>query len=434
MKRRRSEQERALIERARGLLPAGVRGVTADPERAILVRRARGARLWDESGNEYVDHLLGSGSIVLGHAHPAVNAAVREALDRGSSYLLACDLAVRLAEEIVDAVPCAERVSFHSSGSEATFFAMRLARAFTGRDRILKFEGGFHGMSDYALQSTQWTARPGGAPRPAPDSAGIPAAVAGTVVTAPFNDLERTGEIIERFSENLAAVIVEPMQRTIPPRPGFLAGLRDLCRRHGILLIFDEIVTGFRLAYGGAQERYGVVPDLCAVGKTLSAGFPLSAVCGRADVMALADPSITPRERHVKLTGTYSGNPVSCAAALATLAELRRPGVYQRLETSGRRLMEGMTAVFADAGIAVQITGEPAAFEVWFTDREILDLAAMRTADVSRQSRFAALLFDQGVLKGHEKFFVSLAHGEEELERTLAAAAEAARELAAGGG
>jgi glutamate-1-semialdehyde 2,1-aminomutase len=387
----------------------------------MVVASGRGARIVDVSGNEYVDYLLGSGPMLLGHAHPAVVAAVREHLERGASYLMVSEPAIRLAEELVAIVPCAEAVSFHSTGTEAVFFALRLARAWRRRDKVLKFEGGFHGMSDYALMSNQWTRTPGELPAAVPNSTGIPAAVAADVLVAPFNDLERTTAIIERHHEGLAAVVVEPLQRTIPPRPGFLAGLREATAHYGIALVFDEVVTGFRLALGGAQERYGVVPDLCALGKSISAGHPLGVLCGRRDIMMLADPERREAGDAVQLTGTYSGNPISCVAALACIAELRKPGVYERLEATGRRLMRALEDALGAARIPVRVLGEPAVFQPWFTEEDVVDHRSSLKADVRRGLRFVDRLLDRGVLKAHEKFFVSTAHGEDEVAATIAA-------------
>ena len=424
----RSAREAALLEAAARCAPATVRP-TASADQAMVVREAHGSRIVDWSGNEYIDYLLGSGPMLLGHAHPAVAAAVREQLERGSTYLLASEPAIRLAEEIVKAVPCAEMVCFNGTGSESTFFAMRLARAYRRRDRILKFEGAFHGMSDYALMSNQWTAAPHEYPRPAPNSAGIPRAIEGEVLIAPFNDIETTAALNEAHHDELAGVIVEPLQRTIPPRPGFLSGLREVTTRFGIPLIFDEVVTGFRLAFGGAQEYYGVVPDLCALGKSISGGHPISVVCGRAEIMKLVEPAARAGAGHVAQTGTFSGNPISAVAALATLAELRKPGVYDRLFATGRTLMTALQRLLDDAGIPARVTGEPPAFEVWFTEREIADFRSTLAADRAMHARFSALLLERGVLKAHEKFFVSTAHDDEDVRLTLAAFASVVDEL-----
>ena len=428
-RRPRSAREAELLELTARYLPGGVRNATASPELAMVVQEARGARIFDCSGNQYVDYLLGSGPMLLGHAHPAVVAAVRDQLERGATYLMVNEPAIRLAEAIVEAVPCAEKVSFHSTGSEATFFALRLARAFRRREKVLKFEGAFHGMHDYALMSNQWTAAPRPFPQPVANSAGIPRCLEGEVLIAPFNDAEAAVRLIERHHDELAGVIVEPLQRTIPPRPGFLQALRDATRRHEVPLIFDEIVTGFRLAYGGAQEYYGVVPDLCALGKTLSSGHPLSVVCGRADIMAAADPGRQANGDYVALTGTYSGNPISAAAALATLRELRIEGAYQKLFATGRRLMNALQRLLDDAGIAAQVTGEPPAFEAWFTAAPVTDFRSTLTADRTRHARLTDLLLERGVVKAHEKFFVSLAHTEADVELTLAAFRSAIAQL-----
>lgn len=412
------------------MLAGGVRNTTSSPEYALVVKEARGSRVWDCSGNEYIDYLLGSGPMLLGHAHPALTAAVREQLERGSSYLLVNEPAILLAEEIVRAVPCAEKVTFHITGSEATFFAMRLARAYRGRDKILKVEGGFHGMNDYALMSNQWTPSFTDYPSPVPNSAGIPAVLAGEVLIAPFNDLGGTTALVERHHDELAALIVEPLQRTIPPQPGFLAGLRELTSRLGIPLIFDEVVTGFRLAYGGAQEYYGVVPDLCALGKSISGGHPISVVCGKAEILSLADPSRQSGSGPVALTGTYSANPISAVIGLACLRELRRSGAYDSLFATGRRLMTALRELLEDAAIPAQVIGEPPAFEVWFAEHEIRDFRSTLSADLTRHARFTQLLLEHGVMKGHEKFFVSTAHTAEDVTLTIEAFRSAIAALA----
>ena len=264
-------QEKEAVARAARYMPGGANGNTIFQD--VMVRDGKGSRVWDIRGNEYVDYALGSGPMLIGHAHPEVVAAAVEQVVRGTTFFAPNDLEVELAEEIVKAVACAEQVRFSSGGTEATNLAMRVARAYRGREKVLKFEGGYHGMNDYSLMSLM-PSDPPEFPRPAADSAGIPRAVQETVLVAPFNDLEATTSIIERHHDELGAVIVEPMQRVIPPRPGFLEGLREVTRHYEIPLIFDEIVTGFRFAYGGAQEYYGVTPDLCTLGKVVGGGFP----------------------------------------------------------------------------------------------------------------------------------------------------------------
>ena len=285
MARVRTEQEQSLMELARRVLPAGSFGNTpAD----LVIAAGRGGRVWDVSGNEYVDFLLGSGPAFVGHAHLKVVEAVQEQLPKGFTYFAENEHGIRLAAEIVEAVPCAQKVRFVSSGTEADAYAMRVARAFRRRDKILKFEGGYHGMGDYSLMSLS-PKRPGNFPRPVPDSPGIPRSVADDVLIAPFNDADMAASLIKEHRDELGGVIVEPFQRLLAPKPGFLEALREVTAQYEIPLIFDEVVTGFRFAWGGAQEYYGVTPDLCSLGKIIGGGFPLAAIAGRDDIMAQFD-------------------------------------------------------------------------------------------------------------------------------------------------
>jgi glutamate-1-semialdehyde 2,1-aminomutase len=426
----RTAQETELLRLTDELLPSGVRNASINPDYAMVIREARGSRITDCSGNQYIDYLLSSGPMLLGHAHPMIVSAVRNQLERGTSYLMINEPAIRLAERIVALVPCAEKVSFHSSGSEATFFAMRLARAFRKRSKILKFEGGFHGMHDYALMSNQWTHTPADYPLAVPNSAGIPRAIADEVLIAPFNDIDTTSAIIERHHDALGGVIVEPLQRTFPPQPGFLQDLRAVTRRYEIPLIFDEVVTGFRLALGGAQEYYGVTPDICALGKSISAGHPLGVVCGNADIMSMASPARMATGDYVFLTGTFSSNPISATAALACLDELTRPGCYDSLADRGGRLKAALQQLLDEADIPARVTGEPSVFQPWFTDHEVVDFRSSRTSDVGTNLRFIDLLLERGVIKAHEKFFVSAVHSERDIEETLEAFASTVAALA----
>jgi glutamate-1-semialdehyde 2,1-aminomutase len=427
----RTAHEKELLEKTARYLPAGVRNATMNPDLAMVAEGGSGCRIRDMSGNEYIDYLMGSGPLLLGHAHPAVIDAVRNRLDKGSSYLMVNEPAIMLAEAIVKTVPCADKVAFNSTGSESTFFAMRLARAHTGRSKILKFEGAFHGMNDYALMSNQWTGELRDFPTPVPISPGIPPRIEQEVLIAPWNDLETTVSIIEQHADELAGVIVEPLQRTIPPVPGFLQALRDLTRQRGIVLIFDEVVTGYRLALGGAQAYYDVIPDLTALCKGIASGYPISVLCGREEIMDQANPMRQARgEPYVHQTGTFSGNSISATAALATLNELRKPGVYEDLFAKGRRLMEGLRAALNQAGIPAQVTGEPPAFQPWFTTEPIRDFRSTRSADRALDFRFTELLLQRGIVKAHEKFFVSTAHDDEAIETTIAAFRDVASELA----
>src|SRR5207247_942781 len=314
------------------------------------------------------DYLLGSGPMLLGHAHPAVVDAVQRQMARGTSYFIVNEPAIRLAEEIVAAVPCAEQVRYTASGSEATFFALRVSRAYRQRDKIMKFEGGFHGTHDYVLMSVV-PRSPKAFPAPMADSAGIPHVIDGEVLIAPYNDLATTEALIDTHHDELAAVIIEPYQRTIPPAPGFLEGLRRATQRHGVPLVFDEIVTGFRFAYGGAQEFYKVVPDLAAFGKVVAGGFPLACIAGPTAIMRHFDAALDGTPDYVWQAGTFNGNAIAAAAGLATLAELRKPGTYERLFQTGARLKAGLQAAVTKHGVAAQVSGEPPVFDLFFTDR-----------------------------------------------------------------
>jgi glutamate-1-semialdehyde 2,1-aminomutase len=424
----RSDEEQALIDLAHRVLPGGTFGNVATD---IVIRSGRGGRVWDVSGNEYVDFLLGSGPMFVGHAHPEVMSAVLAQIPYGSTFFANNEHGIRLAAEIVEAVSCAEQVRFVSSGSEADLYAMRVARAFRQRDKILKFEGGYHGMSDYSLMSLA-PKRPGNFPQPVPDSPGIPHSVQGEMLIAPFNDAAMAVSLIEEHHDELGGVIVEPFQRLIPPRPGFLQALRDATRAHGIPLIFDEVVTGFRFAYGGAQQYYGVTPDLCTLGKVIGGGYPLAAIAGRADIMAHFDRARIGDERFLVQIGTLSGNPVAAAAGLATLAVLRQPGAYERIFATGRELMAGMSRMLADAGLPAQVVGVPPLFDVVFTADEVVDYRSVLRQDAAMQRRFNAVLRARGVLKGESKFYVSLAHDAADVRQVLdafGAAVAAERQL-----
>ncbi|MCI0545669.1 MAG: aminotransferase class III-fold pyridoxal phosphate-dependent enzyme [Candidatus Rokubacteria bacterium] len=416
---RRSPDELALLDTATRCLPGGVLGGARFPDdSAFVVKRGQGSKLYDVSGREYIDYLLGSGPMVLGHAHPAVVEAVRAQLEHGSTYFLVNEAIVRLAEEICRAVPCAEQVRFTSTGSEATFFALRAARAFRQRDKVMKFEGGYHGSHDYSLMSS--TPRsPKAFPAATPDSAGIPHVLEGEVLIAPYNDLATVEALLAVHGDSLAAVIVEPFQRLIPPAPGFLGGLRALTARHGIPLVFDEVVTGFRFAYGGAQEYYGVVPDLAACGKIIGGGFPLAAVCGRRDIMRAFDPRFDGTEGHVAQTGTLNGNPIAAVAGLATLAELRMPGAYPRLHATGRRLRDGLAGLARASGLPAQVVGESTVFDIVFTEKPVTDYRALLTANAELLKAFNAECLARGVVKGGHKLYISLAHSDEDVARTL---------------
>jgi glutamate-1-semialdehyde 2,1-aminomutase len=416
-----------LIEKARRVLPGGTFGNFPGD---VVIREGRGGRVWDESGREYVDFLLGSGPMLVGHAHPEVTAAAQARITEGTTFFANNRYGIELAEAIVAAVPCAEQVRFVCTGSEADLYAMRAARAFTKRDKILKFEGGYHGMSDYSLMSLA-PKRPGNFPQPIPDSAGIPKSLRDEILVAPFNDLEVVASLVREHKDELAGVILEPLQRIIPPAPGFLEGLRRITAENGILLIFDEVVTGFRLAYGGAQEYYGVVPDLCTLGKVIGGGFPLAAIAGRADIMAHFDRGAVGDDGFMMQVGTLSGNPVAASAGLATLAVLKQPGAYARLFATGRELMGMLGELLKRHGIAAQVTGAPPLFDVVFSPEPVRNYRGTLRGDAEMLRRFNALLRQRGILKGEQKYYVSLAHTPADVRHTRDAWASAIETLAA---
>ena len=418
----RNQIEQDLLAKAARYLPGSGTGNTNYPdELKFLVREGKGGRVWDVSGNEYVDWLMGSGPMILGHAHPAVTEAVSQAVGRGSTFFTTNEQAVMLAEELVNAVPCAEQVRFTTSGTDACFQAMRVARAFTGKEKILKFEGGFHGTSDYAMMSVFASASVE-FPQAEANSGGIPRAISDLMLISQFNDLDTTAAIIDAHKDEIAAVIVEPLQRTLAPNPGFLAGLRKLTADAGLLLIFDEVVTGFRLAYGGAQEFYGVTPDLCSVGKIMGGGYPLAATMGRADVMSVYDRAAVSSDDYVDQIGTLNGNPIACAAGLATLAELRQDGVYDRMRAVGGQLRQALADACTEQGFTVQSVGEDAVFDIYFADHAVQNYRDGLAADAATLGKLNAGLLERRIIKSWpQKFYPSIVHTDEDVAETIAA-------------
>ena len=413
----RSADHEALMARAQQYFPGASNGNAAlSGEHSFVIAGGQGAHVYDPDGRRWIDYLLGSGPMIVGHAHPEVNAAVQEQLDKGSTFFNLNDKAIQLAGEIIDAVACAEQLRFTSTGSEATFFALRVARACRGREKILKFEGGYHGNHDYAVMSTEG--------QPASDSpygvrasSGIPGCLEEEVLIAPFNDLERSAAIIERHHDDLGAVIVEPFQRALSPLPGFLQGLREVTAQYGIPLIFDEVVTGFRFAYGGAQEYYGVVPDLAALGKIIGGGYPLAAVVGGTEMMSyFSRPD--GGGRTIAQVGTLNGNPVAAAAGLATLNVLRRPGSYERLHEVGQRLRDQLQATLREHDVPGQVLGEGPVFHLVFTDQPIRGYRDTLTGDANKNRVFHDALMANGVLKPSAKGYASLVHSDEDLIET----------------
>jgi glutamate-1-semialdehyde 2,1-aminomutase len=412
------------------LLPGGGVTALALPGGAHRVlARGEGSRVWDTDGREYVDYLLGSGPLIVGHAHPKVVAAVERQARLGSTFYAPTEPLIRLAERIVERVPCAEMVQFCVSGSEATLYALRLARAATGRDQVLKFEGGFHGANDYALMSLYPTG-PADYPRAQAGSAGIPPGVADSVLVAPYNDLSTTTTIVEEHAASIAAIIVEPFQRVIAPAPGFLEGLRSLADRFGVVLVFDEVVTGFRWGPASAQGRYGVTPDLASLGKIIGGGYPLAAVAGRREIMALADPSRRSKgETFVYFSGTLNGNPIAAVAGLATLDLLDEPGSYERLFAAGERVRQGLSAVMLGSGLAFQVLGEGPLFQVLLAAGPVTDYRSMQLADGATMKKIASGVFERGFFFTGDKAYISLVHTDEDLDGFVEAFAASLGEL-----
>jgi glutamate-1-semialdehyde 2,1-aminomutase len=341
-------------------------------------------------------------------------------LSKGSTYYFLNEPAIRLADRLVRVVPCGEELHYTGSGTEATFFALRIARAYTKRSKILKFEGAWHGMHDYALWGTVPT-EPSDYPRARVDSAGIPASIGDEVLVAPFNETEPAVALIERHADELAAVIVEPLQRVLVPQPGFLTAIREVTRRHGIVLIFDEIVTGFRIAWGGAQERYDVVPDVATYGKAMAGGFPMACLIGKAEVMGMLDGRRLPRRELSWASGTLNGNPISASAGLAALDVLSQPGTYDHLHHVGGRLRSGLEEIGRRRGVPLRALGEDAVFGVRFLDnpspKTWIDLQAH---DRALGLRWGVECLKRGLLVNpNEKFYLSIAHTDADVDRTL---------------
>jgi glutamate-1-semialdehyde 2,1-aminomutase len=427
----KTTRSRRLFERARQVIPGGV----DSPVRAFgavggaprFVARARGAHLWDADGNRYVDYVGSWGPMILGHADPGVLRAVRAALRHGTSFGAPCELETELAQRVVAAVPSIERVRFVSSGTEATMSALRLARAATGRSRILKFEGCYHGHADALLVA----AGSGVATLGIPGSPGVPEAFTALTVTAPYNDLGAVSDAFARWKGEIACVIVEPVAGNmglVLPEPGFLAGLRELCTRAGALLVFDEVMTGFRVARGGAQERFGVTPDLTCLGKVVGGGLPAAAYGGPAALLDRMAP-----DGPVYQAGTLSGNPLAMAAGCATLDRLAKRGVYARLEQTAQALADGLAAAARHGGVPFTASAIGGMFGFFFHAGPVRDFAAAKKADADAFRTFFAAMLEAGVYLAPSPFeagFVSLAHRPADVSATLRAARAAFEKVA----
>jgi glutamate-1-semialdehyde 2,1-aminomutase len=427
------EKSEELFRKAKELMPGGVnspvRAFRAVGGTPVFLASGRGAHVKDVDGNDYLDFVLSWGPLILGHCHPEVMKALAAVLETGTSFGASTAGEVALAEEILKAFPSAERVRLVNSGTEAILSAVRLARAATRRDKILKFEGCYHGHSDSLLVK----AGSGVATLGLPDSPGVPRVLAELTLTIPFNDFDALENAFRMHQDQLAAALIEPVvgnMGVVPPRPGFLERLRALTEEQGTVLIFDEVITGFRVAYGGAQQLYGIRADLTTLGKVIGGGLPVGAYAGKASLMELVAPS-----GPVYQAGTLSGNPLAVAAGAKTLEVLRRPGTYERLEALGKRLGEGLQEQAKQAGIPLRVNRMGSMLTAFFSSAPVTDYPSAKASDSARFGRFFGKMLKRGVYfppSQFESLFVSTAHSEEEIDRAVASAGEVFREMGSG--
>jgi glutamate-1-semialdehyde 2,1-aminomutase len=410
-----------------GGVDSPVRAFRAVGGEPVVIARGEGPYVYDVDGNRYIDYVCSWGPLILGHAHPAVVEAVRRAAERGTSYGAPTEAEADLAQLIVEAMPSIELLRFVNSGTEATMSALRLARAFTGRDKIVKFEGCYHGHADGLLVQ----AGSGVATLGLPDSPGVPASYAQETLVARFNDVPSVEALFDRQGDAIAAVIVEPVagnMGVVPPQPGFLEALREITRRAGALLVFDEVITGFRVAYGGAQSLYGITPDLTCLGKIIGGGLPVGAYGGRREVMQMLAPN-----GPVYQAGTLSGNPLAMAAGVATLRELQPPGFYERLDALSAKLVESVARAAKSAGVSLWLNRVGSMRTPFFVDAPVTDYASARRSDTKLYARFFHAMLERGVYLAPSQFetvFISSAHTEREIADTVTAAEASFAEIA----
>ena len=423
-------RSRKLFEEAKKHIPGGVnspvrafRSVGGEP---LFIKKAKGSKIVDADGRTYIDYVLSWGPMILGHAHPRVTAALKKAIAGGTSFGAPTELEITLAKMVKKAVPSIEMVRMVSSGTEATMSAIRAARGFTGRDKILKFGGGYHGHGNSLLVK----AGSGVATFGLPDSPGVPADLARLTLTAAYNDLAGVREIAAREGEQLACIIVEPVAGNmgcVPPEPGFLEGLRKVCDQYGIVLILDEVMTGFRVAYGGAQQLYKIKPDLTCLGKVIGGGLPVGAFGGRREIMEMIAP-LGP----IYQAGTLSGNPLAMTAGIETLKLLAKPGVYKTLEKLSAGLEQGLRAAATEAGIPVTFNRVGSMFTGFFTDQKVKDFTSAKTSDTVRFGKFFLSMLKNGVNLAPSQFeaaFMSLAHTKADIDKTIEAARKSLKGL-----
>ncbi|MGE5590352.1 MAG: glutamate-1-semialdehyde 2,1-aminomutase [Bacillota bacterium] len=417
-----------LFAEAKEILPGGVnspvRSFRAVGGQPLFIQRGKGSRVWDVDGNEYIDYVLSYGPLLAGHAHPAVVRAVQEAAERGTSFGAPTEAETELALMIRQAMPAVEMVRLVNSGTEATMSAIRLARAATGRSKIIKFTGCYHGHHDALLVR----AGSGALTLGVPDSPGVPQEIVAHTLTAPYNSLEAVERLFRLYPEEIACIIVEPVvgnMGLVPPEHGYLQGLRQLSQRHGTLLIFDEVMTGFRVAHGGAQARYGIKPDLTTLGKVIGGGLPVGAYGGRRDLMEKVAPA-----GPMYQAGTLSGNPLATAAGVAMLKLLTAPGVYEDLEAKTGRLAQGLKEIADRLGVPLQVAAVGSMFGFFFNEHPVKDFEGATTSNTRRYAAFFTECLDHGVYFAPSQFeagFMSLAHRDADIDRTLEVAEGALR-------
>jgi len=412
-----------LFRIARKIIPGGVnspvRAFTAVGNNPLFIEKAKGSRIYDADGNSYIDYVLSWGPMILGHAHPRVVSALKKAVGKGTSYGAPTALEIELAELVLKVFPSMDKIRMVNSGTEATMSAIRVARGFTNRDKIIKFEGCYHGHADGLLVKAGSGAMTFGLP----DSPGVPKSYARNTITLPFNDIQAFRSMIEKEGKDIACVILEPVVGNIGcvlPKPGFLEAIRKLTRQYGIVLIFDEVMTGFRVSFGGAQAYFGIKPDMTCLGKVIGGGLPVGAYGGKKEIMSMVSP-----EGPVYQAGTLSGNPLAMTAGIETIRELSKPGTYKTLETRSAMLEEGLVDAAKKAGVKTRFYRAGSMFCTYFTDADVTDYASAKEADTQKFSQFFLEMLEQGVNLAPSQFeagFISLAHSDRDIEATIEAA------------
>jgi glutamate-1-semialdehyde 2,1-aminomutase len=424
------KKSRELFKKAKYLIPGGVsspvRAFKAVGGSPIFIKSAKGSKIYDVDGNEYIDYVLSWGPLILGHAHPKVTKALQKAVEKGTSYGAPTSLEIELARMILKAYPSMDIVRMVNSGTEATMSAIRIARGFTGRDKVVKFEGCYHGHADGLLVKAGSGALTFGTP----DSPGVPVDYAKNTITLPFNDLKTFEKVIKKEARKIACVILEPVVGNIGcvlPRPGFLEGIRHLTEKYGIVLIFDEVMTGFRVSFGGAQKAYGIKPDMTCLGKVIGGGLPVGAYGGRKEIMKMVAP-----DGPVYQAGTLSGNPLAMTAGIETLKILSKPGTYEKLMNKAEALEYALKDASRRAGIKTKFYRAGTMFCTYFTDTEVVDYATAKKSDTKKFARFFRKMLEKGINLAPSQFeagFISLAHSQRDINLTAKAAFEAFRDI-----